>query len=364
MKICFFIGTLGLGGAERTVQYLSKYGVENGCDVDVVTLTDVKLYDLHEKVNYYPLDKYKKTNNPFYRVYHTIKRIRGFRKYIKSKKPDILFVVLHPAILYTYFTPRKKYVLIGSERSNPDFYKSKLKIRVRNMCFKHTDVMIYQTNAAAKYYKDKLGLEGVVIPNAVGNSIAYEFDKPCENRTNKFVAMGRLSEEKDYITMIKAFDNFYKNHKDYTLEIFGDGEQREFLKDFSDKLDAKDAIKFMGADKSALRKIYDATGYLLTSTSEGMPNALMEAMAIGLPCISTNCPNGPSDLIVNEENGILVEMGDVESIVEQMEKIVCDKGYAEKLSLNDIKIKDTHSIEKNSEKFYDFFNECLKNNKD
>lgn len=362
MKICFFIGNLGSGGAERTVQYLSKYGVDNGYDIDVVTLTDIKFYDLHEKVNYYPLDFYKKTKNPFYRFFHAVKRIRGFRKYIKSKKPDILFVVLHPAIVYTYFT-QKKYFLIGSERSNPNFYVNKLKIKVRDMCFKHCDDMIYQTNAAAKYYKDKLGLDGVVIPNAVGNAIAYEFDKPCENRTKKFVAMGRLSLEKDYITMMKAFDFFYKNHKDYTLEIFGDGEQREFLKDFSDKLEAKDAIKFMGADKCALRKIYDATGYLLTSTSEGMPNALMEAMAIGLPCISTDCPNGPSDLIVDGENGVLVKMGDVEAIAEQMEKIVIDKEYADKLSQNAIKIKDTHSIEKNSEKFYDFFKECLNSKK-
>ena len=94
MRICFLIGSLSSGGAERTVQYLSEYGVKNGYDVDVVTLTDVKFYDLHKKVNYYPLDVYKKTKNPLYRVSHIFKRLRLFRKYVKQYNPDIIYPIL------------------------------------------------------------------------------------------------------------------------------------------------------------------------------------------------------------------------------------------------------------------------------
>ena len=203
----------------------------------------------------------------------------------------------------------------------------------------------------------------MVIPNAVGNDIAYEFDKPCENRSKKIVALGRLVLQKDYPTLIDAFNLVYKNHSDYALEIYGGGAEEDKLKEYASQTHASAAIAFMGARQDALRCMYDASCYVLSSISEGMPNALMEAMAIGLPCVSTDCPNGPSDLIVPDENGVLVEMKNPRQMAQAIERCITDKAYAEKIAHNATNIKQTNSIENICGRFFDYFQSFLKEEK-
>lgn len=359
MKICILLGTLAGGGAERTAIYLTEYGIKNGWEIDIVTLTDTKFYEVPKGCNYIYLTKDSKRKNIFVRIKNAILRKYRFNKYIKENKPDILFPILFPAIIYTYGIS-KKIPVIGSERSGPQFLKNKLKIFIRNNLFKRCTGLIFQTQAAMDYYKQRFKFNGVVIPNAIGNAIAYEFDKPCENRENKIVAMGRLVQEKNYETLIRAFDIIYQKYKDYRLDIYGAGAKKEELIEFAKQFGSFEAINFCGANPQALRLIYNAKCYVMSSISEGMPNALMEAMAIGVPVVSTDCPNGPSELIENEENGLLVEMKNPGKMAEAIERYIIDETFANRMAKNAMQIKESNSIENIGRQYFDYFSSFIK----
>ena len=126
--------------------------------------------------------------------------------------------------------------------------------------------------------------------------------------------MGRLTKQKDYETLIDAFKLIHDTHSNFELFIFGDGVEKNNLIECVKKNGLEEFVVFKGLDKNALNTVYEATCYVLSSQYEGMPNALMKAMAVGTPCVSTNCDYGPSDLISNGISGLLVPGGDVNEI--------------------------------------------------
>lgn len=355
MKICFLVPTLSSGGAERTVSYLAEYGVKNGYEVDIVTLKDEKFYDILDSIKYYTIDDRKKNRNIFGRFNSFLKRIKNFKAYLKESKPDLIFSILCTAVLYPKIC-NKKLPVVTSERVNPVIGRSKGKRIYRNYWFKHADGMIFQTKSVEEYYKKKK-IKGVVIPNAVGNPIAYEYDTPATERENVITAVGRLTDQKDYKTMINAFDVVYEKYPEYQLHIYGKGNDLSKLQDFANTKHCKEAIKFCGIDKEALRHVHKSKCYVMTSLFEGMPNALMEAMAVGTPCVSTNCDYGPADLIQNNINGQLVPVGDILSVANAIIKYIEDKEFSDKVSLEAMKLKETNSIETISKKFFEYFEE-------
>jgi glycosyltransferase involved in cell wall biosynthesis len=166
--------------------------------------------------------------------------------------------------------------------------------------------------------------------------------------------MGRITPEKDYPTLLKAFSIVTKKCPHFILEIYGAGSPEKLL-ELSQELEIKEKVFFKGAYPDALLKIADSKCYVLSSISEGMPNALMEAMAIGLPCVSTDCPNGPAELIENEVNGLLVPMQDEKALAEAILRMIEDEEFANKCGENAKKIKETNSVEKNAKIYLDYF---------
>ena len=130
--------------------------------------------------------------------------------------------------------------------------------------------------------------------------------QPCIKTTNLMPGPSTLPN--------KAFKKISIAHPELTLEIFGNGPDEDKLKLLASKLGILDKVSFMGVHKDAVLQVADSSCYVMSSFFEGMPNALMEAMAIGLPCVSTDCPNGPSELISNGENGLLVSVGNRQKI--------------------------------------------------
>ena len=117
---------------------------------------------------------------------------------------------------------------------------------------------------------------------------------PLERR-KAITAMGRLTYQKDYPTLIKAFGNFYNRHPDYKLEIYGFGDEKKSLCCLTHDMGLDDCVKFEGAVKDAILKVASSSCYVMSSIYEGMPNALMEALAVGTPCVSTDCLFGPAE---------------------------------------------------------------------
>ena len=210
------------------------------------------------------------------------------------------------------------------------------------------------------WYPKNISEKGVVIHNAVGNALVYQVSDSIEAK-NKISAVGRLSEQKDYPSLFKAFRLVSEKHPDIRLEIFGTGGDELSLRDFATKLGIDGKVDFMGTRKDAILMIADSLCYVMSSRFEGMPNALMEAMAIGLPCVSTDCPNGPRELIEDGVNGLLVPVGDHESLADAICKMIEDREFATTCAIRAKGILNTHSVENIAKQYMNYVQLVLEN---
>ena len=153
---------------------------------------------------------------------------------------------------------------------------------------------------------------------------------------------------------------FVNKYPDYILEIYGSGSEKEKLILLANELDIDKNVSFMGARTDAIIQASSASCYVMSSAFEGMPNALLEAMAVGLPCVSTDCPNGPAELIEDGVNGILVPVGDDEKLAEAILKMLDDKDFAELCGNRAREILKSHSVEFVARKYSDFIAEVIK----
>lgn len=344
MKISFLVVNLGCGGVERTVSYLSEYFAAQGEEVSIICISDEQFYDISPNVKLIKLnipsacigkvDRLKKITLRYVKIIETL----------IQEKPDCLFCLDAEMIRYIYWQHRfGSFKLITSERNNPLMDDSKKKKR-KYKSFRNSDGIVFQTERAKACFPKDIADKGTVIPNAVGNEYVFKV-VPVSERRSVITAAGRLTEQKDYPTLLKSFSIFFKEHPDFKLEIFGNGELMDSLKSMAIKLGIGDAVEFKGSVKDAISPIASSSCFVMSSLYEGMPNALMEAMAVGVPCVSTDCPFGPRELIENEKEGLLVPVGDVEALAEAMNRMVEEKEFAEKCGKSARAIVEKQSVD-------------------
>lgn len=331
----------GAGGAERQIIMLANALSERGHEVHLVILVENKSkYDIADKVKIHNLTKVesKKGNK-------IMNRFRALKDVLNVIRPD---VSLHYWLQSAYFCAMMDKSVSGkviySERGDPGDveYKGFLGI-VRDMAFKRIDGFVFQSEGARDYFKESVKRKSVVIHNSV--SIPEDkYLKPCEIREKKIVNVGRLHPQKNQKLLIHSFSKIASDFPEYTLEIYGDGELRVELQKQIDDLGLTERVFLKGTTRSVLDYVYTASLFVLSSDYEGMPNALMEAMAIGVPCISTDCrPGGARTLICDNVNGWITPIGDVNRLSSCMGEVLlrCEKN--DEIILNAMKIRESHS---------------------
>ena len=336
MKITFFIGGLAGGGAERVTCNLASWLVEHGHDVEILTMSDVDAtYPLSDKVKRQSLIN-KNERHSF--AYNAILRLTRLCKYLGRSKRDVILVMLpETTILLLQLSWLAKSKIIAAERNNPSSYTSQKQKNLSRLAHK-ADGWAFQTAEEQEWYQGKIGKANeIVIPNAINP----DFIRPAYTGERKkvIVSAGRMSVQKNQELLVRAFATISKDFPDYKLVIYGEGEKRATLTAVSEELGIKDKVDLPGYTTSIGDKIKDASLFVLPSDFEGMPNALMEAMALGLPCVSTDCDGGGARfLIENEKNGLLVPKGDVEALASAMKRMLADQEFAEKCG------KEAHKI--------------------
>lgn len=358
MKILMLTYDLGFGGAERTISYLSSYLAEQGEDITIYMMTNVAQYQINQKVKVIRGDLPTEDKGSLGRYKNIACRMIAINRVISKEKPDIVFCIMASTAKYLMANRRRNYKLIVSERANPK-YVSAGEYELEKRIFKHADGIIFQTERVKENYIGLYEGKSAVIPNAVGNVLAYKARWNSDSR-KRVAAIGRLDAQKDYFVMIEAFRRFLSTHTGFRLEIYGDGPEKEAIKNYIVESGLENSVTLQGTFPDAIKRISDASCYLMTSIYEGMPNSLMEAMAIGMPCVSTDCEYGPAELIKDGVNGLLVPVGDVEAISEAISRMVDDKEFAIECGRNAREILKTNSIEMICAQYCDFLYEVMK----
>ena len=359
MKIGFLIKDLSSGGAERATVSLANYFALRGNSVDIITFkgTD-SFYPLEDEVKVHPADLGEiEQSASFKRLFGSIGRMIKIRKLVKSLELDVLigmsFAMTWYTVLATLFTKTKS---VGTERSNPYRYKaSKINTFLRKLFYYFTDGYVFQTRRAAGFFGGKKSDQDIIIPNAIFNETVYSLSPPAE-RKKIICATGRLIKLKRFDMLIDSFASIADQIPEYTLFIFGEGEEKDALQGQIDSLGLGKRIILAGTDPQAVKFVNHASVFVLSSDFEGMPNALLEALAMGVPCVSTRCEMGPDELIEDGESGILIDVGNGEQLSQAMLRIIKDPEFSRKLSENGRKLLKTHSIESISRQWLDYLN--------
>lgn len=344
MKIGFLIYNLQGGGAERVVSNLANQFVNVGYETFIFLFAkeDIK-YKLDSRVKIIACD-IKKTGNRYYR---TLRRIRLIRHQLLKVKPDILFAFTVSMVPYALIsTIGMQCKVIGTERANPKTHTKGYQLVIKYLS-ELCDGYIFQTKGALNYYPKKTGSKAVVIGNPLSGRLC-EWKKIPGMR---ICTVGRLHDDKDFFTLIYAFKEFHKFYPQSSLTIFGEGPLKEHLVNHVEKLKLKNAVCFKGFVEDLSSQIAEYSVFAFSSKSEGMPNALMEALAAGMPCISTDCEFGPGELIEQGRNGILVKTGNAEELKEALIWMAEHEDERISMGAEAKKILETYSVDKITEQY-------------
>ena len=360
MRIAFLIRSLGSGGAERAAVSLSNCMSRKGHDVMLCVLTNEKpFYAVDPAVHVKTVDINSSVTDVMSAAGFP-RRIAGIRRILRNWKPDVLVGMSHTMTVYAVICSAGLHVrTVGTERANPFIYDaSKLHTYLRKWAASRCDGFVCQTQSALSFFPKSVQKKAAVIPNGLFNPLIETVSVPNE-RMKTITAMGRLDRNKGFDVLLRAFRRVLKDAPDYTLKIYGEGELRGELTSLADNLGIADRFSLPGNDPNAIIEIAKSSVFVLSSRSEGMPNALMEAMAVGVPCVSTTCEMGPKELIRDGISGILVPVDDPDAIADAVLKLIRYRSIADGISKQALSIRTTHALGAITDLWLEYFGTLL-----
>ena len=338
-KIIFFCDALDRGGAERVISILANHYAALGWQVSIVLLlSDECNYILDPSIEVVPMCFETSRGN---RIVNIPKWIKYIRSFVKNKKPDILVSFLAGINITTLVATFGLGIpIIISERNDPqNDGRGVMKQLLCKLVYPLADAIIFQTRSAQRFFSNSVIKKSYILLNPVTVEAEY---KGFENKI--IVTAGRLEKQKNHSLLIDAFSDISKTYPEYKLIIYGEGSLRNELQNKIDALNLSESILLPGNISHIHEMIANSEIFVLSSDFEGMSNALMEALMIGTPSISTEC-NGSTDLIINGENGWLVPVGDKNALQEKIELMISSRALRENISLNSKKMASKYNTE-------------------
>lgn len=330
-KIIFYIGSLARGGAERVVVNLSQYLQKEGYEVVIVTKEQEKEeYEVPKGVRRI-LGDICGDEITHSRIKNFVKRVKKLKKIWQQEKPDLLISFIKKNNLMAILSSRglKLPVLVAVRsaafREYPGIYRY-----IARILFQRADGVIVQTPEQANYFGKKISRKAKILPNSIHPDFmgaVYE-----GRRRDEIVTAGRIDDNKNQGMLVEAFARIADKFSDVKVVIYGEGSAKELVAKHIQQKGLEDRVILAGHQTDIKTKIQGARVYVLTSRVEGMPNAMIEAMALGLVPVSTDFGGGGvKQLIRDGENGFIIPVDDVSALAERLERILLDTALEEKL---------------------------------
>ncbi|MCR4990339.1 MAG: glycosyltransferase [Lachnospiraceae bacterium] len=363
-KIAFHLNTFGRGGAERVVSNLANRFVAEGYTVYVTTewqeddeyALDERIIRIH--VGLRPEDEEKS------RVKKALLRIRYLRDFLKEYSPDVLIAFTHNANFRALMASRKtKIPTIIAVRVHPVGYYDSLKDKILiRWLFPKAAGAVFQTQEQKEFFKPYLQDNSRVIINPVNPD--YIGVKRPEIKERAVVNHARIVDFKNHLMLVDAFLKVHEKHPDYVLKIFGPDSGDGTLEKIKEKIAVNNAGEFvflMGSTDSIEKEIPKCEVYAYSSDYEGYPNSLLEAMVMGMPVVSTDCPPGaPAMMIKDGVNGFLVPVGDADALANRICTLIEDKELADRLGQEASKISEKTNIDAIYSEWKEFLDSVVK----
>lgn len=340
MKISFIVGSLGGGGAERVVTLLAKALSGRGDKVTILTIgASNKDYQLDAAVKHVDC-----ANQYSIKGLSFVKRVCFIRRILRQQDDDVVISFTVGVNVYSIISHiGLKSRLIIAERNDPIYDPESRAIRLlRWLLYPLADGYVFQTKEEKDFFCKSIQRRGFIIPNPVNPDLP---DPYRGYRSKRVVTVARLTRQKNLLVAIDAFKKFHVQHVDYTYEIYGEGPLRNQLNDYIQKQGLTESVKLMGAS-NVYTEIKDAMIFVLSSDYEGMSNATMESMALGIPTISTDYPSGGARAVINDKvNGLLVEVNNANALYEALCELADNQELFDKVSSNGTDIRQVFSIQ-------------------
>ena len=345
--------TLGVDGPERVISELVNEWQKKGYQI-VVILTRSELgnqrYSINDSIEIIKVDAHRKGG-----ILSRFNEARGVRKIIKQH-PDAVCISLLVSTSFSLAIGALglKNRVILSERNDPNQVPfTKLQRIMRNLSLELADACVFQTNDAKEYFSKRIQNKGTIIFNPINPNLPEIYSG---ERKKEIVAVGRLAKQKNFLLLIKAFASVAKKHPDYKLYIYGEGPERDKLEAEVLKLGLQQNVFMPGFSNNVYNKMIDSTAYVSSSDYEGMSNSMLEALAMGVPTICTDCPiGGARTVIENGINGVLTPVGECDPLTSAILKVIEDESFRIRLSNNAYMIREKLNINDISEQWIKIF---------
>lgn len=377
-KVLFLISVMQGGGAERVITVLSDMLVKNGYNVSVIVTSDIKensrLELLNPEVKTFFLPDYEEEHHSFasksllfvarifgklglseyssilkYRS-RNIGKVKALKRLLKLSGGSAVISFLNEPIFLSLLAKGKNKVII-SERNNPEeFVKTKTTMAFIHKMYPKADIMVCQSPDAQKWYNNNSSVKTTVIYNPIKTDLPEPY---AGVRNRKIVNFCRISSQKNLIMLVDAFALLNKDYPDYELYIYGDAVgngaegYKEDVKRYISEKKLEGKVYILPGKKDIHEVIKDCAMFVSSSDFEGMSNSMLEAIAMGMPCVCTDCPAGGARAVITDHvNGILTPVGDAEALYQAMKELIDNPELAKKIGENAVKVREEQSTEK------------------
>lgn len=349
MKLLYVTRSVSGGGAERVTSILANEHAAQGHQVHLVIFNSAS--------SEYPIDPRVVTHRMPKGV---IRRLRQLRQITREFLPDLIISL---GSKYNYISAsgmlRSNCVILSERNYPPLFYRNALSAAFAKYCYRRAAGVVFQTAEVERIYRSSLTGLSRLIPNPITDGLPpWRFNPDSK----KIISFGRLEPQKNFSLLIEAFRILRDTNADYSLEIYGDGSQKAELSAQIERLDLGPGARLFPFDKSIHDKLSRSAFFVMSSEYEGMPNALLEAMSMGMPVISVDSKGGAArELFQDSSRGILVNRDAPAELAEAMTLLINSEATTRRIARAAAAIRDELSSGRIAEEWMEFYN-AVKNN--